>query len=119
MENGPLADFEMCFRNKIKVYNSQSKGTLEIKVPSRTLLGTFETYKFTITANIKPDYPRELLHIIRHMQDCLEQCLDIERNGQKVPSTVYPLILKSRNHVNENSNTASIGWERKARSLPV
>ena len=118
MENGPLADFEMCFHNKIKVYNSQSKGTLEIKVPSRTSLDTFETYKFNITANKEPDYPRNLTHIIRHMHDCLKQCLDVERNSQENPSTGYPLILKSRNHVNQNSNTTNIGWGSKDNVLP-
>jgi hypothetical protein len=121
MENGPIADFEMCFQNQTKVYHSQSKGTLEIKV--RTSLDTFETYKFTITGSKEPDYPRELLHIVKHTQDCLKQCLDIERNGQ---NAVYPLTLKSISHVNENSSISNVEWgikdnipPRKARSLPV
>src|SRR5437588_10086952 len=111
MENGPIADFEMCFQNQTKVYHSQSKGTLEIKV--KISPDIFETHKFIITRSKEPDYPHELLHIVKHMQDCLKQCLDIERNGQKDPNTVYPLILKSRSHVNENGNITSVGWGSK------
>ncbi|CAG8671741.1 10923_t:CDS:2, partial [Ambispora leptoticha] len=95
MENGPMADFEMWFSNRTMVRHSVAKESLEITIPSSTQKDNFVKHKFTINNNLDLKLPLELLSIFKHMQDCLKQCLDIERNGSLNSSTVYPLILRS------------------------
>jgi hypothetical protein len=39
------------------------------------------------------DLPRELIPLFKHSQDCLTQCLEIEKEAKI--GTVYPLVLKN------------------------
>ncbi|KAJ3089464.1 Serine/threonine-protein kinase plk4 [Quaeritorhiza haematococci] len=133
MENGPLADFEMVFYNGVKVHNSVSKQSLEIQLPpsfssdsdvpgapttspppSSLKSGGWIVHQ--IDTSQPPDQlsttlSPQLLPIFQHIQECLRQCLDIERSGRlgdnnaPAGSTAgvhgaqqhYPLILKSSN----------------------
>ncbi|KAJ3022464.1 Serine/threonine-protein kinase plk4 [Thoreauomyces humboldtii] len=101
MENSPLADFEIMFYNNTRAHYSVSKETVEIKVPRGS--GDMEKYQIRLpglaalgSGGGDPiDVPSELAPIVRHIQECLKQCMDVERSGKLNSSTHYPIILKS------------------------
>jgi hypothetical protein len=82
MENSPLNDVEMHFYDGTKVHNSVSKGMMTI-----TLKGEKQHCIDLIKG--ESAVPVNLLPIFRHTQECLKQCVAIERN-----SSSFPVILK-------------------------
>ncbi|KAJ3293304.1 Serine/threonine-protein kinase plk4 [Borealophlyctis nickersoniae] len=97
MENGPLADFEMIFYNGIKVHNSVGRQMLEIKMPHYPASGGTEpqVHRIDMSHPESIQLPPSLTPIFKHVQECLRQCMDIERSGKLDTTTRYPLILKS------------------------
>ena len=108
MENTPVPDFEMTFYTGMKVQISVGRDEIDIKIPA-TLRRDFPC----MTANMKttPDcdvhkinlkqmergvvIPVELQPVIKHAQECLKQCMDVEHSESNNTSAKYPVILKS------------------------
>lgn len=101
MENSPDPDFHLLFYNGIKSLISQN--TVEITVPESITPqycdGNFRQPNFTYrintntanSADIKPVF----LPIFKHAQECLQQCLEVEKSSRFDKCTKYPLILKT------------------------
>ncbi|TPX56203.1 hypothetical protein PhCBS80983_g04689 [Powellomyces hirtus] len=104
MENSPLADFETMFYNSIRAHYSVSSGTIEIKIPRSDdpEKKDFEKHQIPLSsplegnaASDRVDIPMHLAPIVRHVQECLKQCMDVERSGKLDSGSQYPIILKS------------------------
>ncbi|KAJ3052841.1 hypothetical protein HK097_005568 [Rhizophlyctis rosea] len=107
MENGPLADFEMVFYSGIRVHYSVARNALEIKVPKSdsNQPTDFEVHRTNTSQPERIELPPTLTPVFKHVQECLRQCMDIERSGKLDANTRYPLILKSsRTQVISNLN---------------
>ncbi|KAJ3123831.1 hypothetical protein HK098_001622 [Nowakowskiella sp. JEL0407] len=106
MENSPLSDFDMNFYNGIKVHNSTTRSILEFKIPievhksmcdhdsRKTKTEPEVLYSYNISALSSLQLPSHLVPIFKHVQECLRQCTEIERNSEE---GIFPLILKSSN----------------------
>jgi hypothetical protein len=107
MENGPPADFEMYFYNGVRVHNSVVKSQLQIKIPAKSerqespVIHTIDT-----TPGKRLSVPQELTSIFQHVQECLRQCVDIEKSGKLDPNTTYPVILKSSSCTADTKDTS-------------
>lgn len=100
MENGPLPDFEMNFyAGGIKILISLLKKEITIKNYSQTndVLAKEPTdiIKFnTLYPDQEQLAPVHQL-LIKHAQDCLKQCTDIQEAAKADSLAKYPIILKS------------------------
>ncbi|KAJ8324495.1 hypothetical protein QVD99_002515 [Batrachochytrium dendrobatidis] len=118
MENGQIPDFEMIFYSGVRVHTSVSKQTLEIRVPKPpvskpgVLASTSKTPHDYFVQKVdlsRPDdisLPSDLQSIFKHAQECLRQCLDIDRSGKFDKHTRFPIILKS-SHTKHVSSSLS------------
>jgi hypothetical protein len=120
MENGPQPDFEVTFYNGVKCNHSSSKGTLEFKIPRTGVLPTdpvsYETHRFDILKKKDLNIPPFLLSLFQHVQQCIRQCLDIERTSKSDSNVEYPLVLKSSNCQNKTDSNNSTS---KSSTSPV
>ncbi|KAL7749100.1 hypothetical protein RI367_005505 [Sorochytrium milnesiophthora] len=102
MENAPQADFEVQFYSGTRIVYLTAKNTLDIKSEDGHLLQSIDMSALLPsqrsshsgsgqTVTVPPEY-REL---VRHTQDCLRQCLEIERSVKLDPAVRFPLTLKS------------------------
>ncbi|KAI8591672.1 hypothetical protein BDZ88DRAFT_487338 [Geranomyces variabilis] len=138
MENSPQADFEALFYNGTRAHYSASTGIICIKIPRSTTSNggngnttsaatEYEKHEIRLSppANgsttttsgggagaviVSTDIPQRLGPVVRHVQECFKQCVDVERSGklgdEGVDSNVetstatgttgtFPVILKS------------------------
>lgn len=100
MENDPLPDFEMNFyTGGTKIHMSLLKKELTIKNPNPMNDGAKDGQIDTV--RFKTLYPdQEQLTVaqqlwIKHAQDCLKQCKDIQNAAIADSQAKYPIILKS------------------------
>ncbi|KAH6600016.1 hypothetical protein BASA50_002603 [Batrachochytrium salamandrivorans] len=118
LDNGPVSDFEMAFYNGVRVHTSVSKQIVEIRVPfpTQTRSGAptpatkstsnFVVHKLDLSRSDSMAVPSDVLPIFKHAQECLRQCLDIERSSSLDKHTQYPIILKS-SHTKHISSSSS------------
>ena len=105
MENDPDPDFEMKFYSDgTKVNFSLARSELIIKVPLSESSNDCrtDTVKFN---SIYPDQEQlsasqQLL--VKHAQDCLKQCMEVESAAKADRNAKYPIILKSSNCKNDS-----------------
>ncbi|KAJ3008027.1 UNVERIFIED_CONTAM: Serine/threonine-protein kinase plk4, partial [Siphonaria sp. JEL0065] len=102
MENFPDPDFEMAFYNGVKVHHSCKFGRISFRVPVKGSGGgggeeECQVHEFDISGSKNVDIPTELAGVFRHVQECLRQCLDIDKSTEACQGNSYPLILKSSN----------------------
>ncbi|KAJ3179610.1 Serine/threonine-protein kinase plk4 [Geranomyces variabilis] len=142
MENSPQADFEALFYNGTRAHYSASTGIIGIKIPRPTTssggsnntavaaaagaAAEFEKHEIPISppANgsaggnargviVSTDIPQRLGPVVRHVQECFKQCVDVERSVDSgvetaATGTTFPVILKS-SHCRAVATTA--GWD--------
>ncbi|KAJ3188955.1 hypothetical protein HDU85_004672 [Gaertneriomyces sp. JEL0708] len=115
MENGPLADFEMVFYSGTRAHYSGSRGTVELKIPSGESSDAerYETHSISLAPNERADVPAHLASLVKHIQECLKQCTDVELSGKLDSSTKYPVILKS----SQCRAIAAVGTEKERDSF--
>ncbi|KAI9100691.1 hypothetical protein DFS34DRAFT_615441 [Phlyctochytrium arcticum] len=102
MENAPLADFEMVFYSGTRTHYSVPKGEMEIRMPAGHGRNEAETVRIQVPlddgggGNVDVDISPTVAPIVKHVQECLKQCVDVERSGKlEDPGTRFPVILKS------------------------
>ncbi|KAJ3158441.1 Serine/threonine-protein kinase plk4 [Geranomyces michiganensis] len=131
MENSPQADFEALFYSGTRAHYSASTGIISIKIPKASSdnssnltpeAGTssppspeYERHEIRLSApsgggggqnggaTITTDIPTRLGPVVRHVQECFKQCVDVERSGKlsdnnaidDTATTTFPVILKS------------------------
>ncbi|TPX61796.1 hypothetical protein SpCBS45565_g07173 [Spizellomyces sp. 'palustris'] len=104
MENAPLADFEMVFYNGTRAHYSVSRGMMEVRLSRGDSEGreSAEVHQIRLpspsvaTSTCETlDIPSHVAPVVRHVQECLKQCMDVERSGKLDSTTRYPVILKS------------------------
>lgn len=93
MENTPTPDFEMNFYSGTKVQHSVTKKRLKITM-AKSSSKEPETFIIDLT-NTSPQIHPSIQTLFIHVQDCLKQCLEIEKNSGEDSSIAYPLVLKS------------------------
>ena len=93
MENSPHPDFEAVFYNGTKIHTSTTKNTLEIKVPIPN--GEITTHRLELGNFQQLELPSELVGAVKHVQECLKQCLEIERNESGAGNQEWPVVLKT------------------------
>jgi hypothetical protein len=97
MENTPCPDFHLSFQNGIKTI---LKGSIvEIQIPESL---TEQYCKRIIKPNFVYKIDLNIAHLedvylptFKHAQECLRQCLELEKSSRFDTCTKYPLILKS------------------------
>lgn len=100
MENDPSPDFEMNFyTGGTKIHISLLKKEITIKNPHPTseggTAGQIDTVRFK---TLYPDQDQLTVAqqlLIKHAQDCLKQCNDIQNAAKADTQAKYPIILKS------------------------
>ncbi|KAJ3392903.1 hypothetical protein HDU92_008125 [Lobulomyces angularis] len=101
MENSPPS-CQVIFYNGCKVIMCTRNSSIEIS--TAPLDNEKDGAKFTMNLSEKnADIPSFLIPLFKHSQDCLTQCLEIENIASKDPNTLYPLILKSHNTINQSA----------------
>ncbi|KAI8916099.1 hypothetical protein EDD86DRAFT_10619 [Gorgonomyces haynaldii] len=116
MENAPEADFHMSFYNGIKVHSLTGKKCVEIKIPPN--LAEMEVHgDFRIDLTKEAQVEPFLEPILKHCQECLRQCLEIEETAKKDQTTKFPLILKSSQVNQPSSSSFSIQKHSRLSSL--
>ena len=104
MENEPFADFEMTFYTGVKIHNSAARKELTMKIPvgSSSKPDTFETIRIDMTRPDLVGLTSSQAVLFKHVQDCIRQCIDVEKSSRLDPTTKYPIILKSSRCQNES-----------------
>ncbi|KAJ3192514.1 Serine/threonine-protein kinase plk4 [Irineochytrium annulatum] len=126
MENGPNADFEMSYYNGVKVHNSPSKNTLEVKTPTAEVSSgekaTYTTHRFDLSQMEGIKIPSALASVLKHAQECLRQCLSIEKSARRDTQSSYPIIVKSSHakgssFVSNHTSTVSLPMSAATQSV--
>lgn len=94
MENSPHADFEMVFYNGTKVHISSAKHEITIRQPNTASESGTEVIKRSLLNSDSLDIPQNETLILKHAQECLKQCLNVE-NSIALDQPKYPVIIKS------------------------
>lgn len=102
MENCP-PDFLAVFHNDVKIHTSTLKNSIDILIPE-SLYAQFPKSKYVIDLK-RPDDPVECRAIVQHAQECLRQCMELEKSSRFDKCTKYPLILKSCHSVTERGQS--------------
>ena len=94
MENSPHADFEMVFYNGIKVHISSAKHEVTIRQPATESESGCEIIKRSLLNLDNLDIPQNEMLVLKHAQECLKQCLNVEKSVSS-DQPKYPVIIKS------------------------
>ncbi|KAJ3226639.1 Serine/threonine-protein kinase plk4 [Clydaea vesicula] len=107
-ESGNVHEYAGCnilenLRN-VSILFAPSQINSSIEISTAPLDNEKDGAKFTMNLSEKnADIPSFLIPLFKHSQDCLTQCLEIENIASKDPNTLYPLILKSHNTINQSA----------------
>ncbi|KAI9021092.1 hypothetical protein DFJ74DRAFT_112692 [Hyaloraphidium curvatum] len=111
MENDPLPDFEMHFYDGTRVLNSAGRKQLEIRLPDTMHVSAHGSgdasahgsgdapRSFTLNLDQFPvTVPQHLLPTFKHAQECLRQCMEIEKSSRMKDPGSFPIVVRSNRH---------------------
>ncbi len=93
MENSPHPDFEMLFYSGIKVHVSSLNQQISMTLPNASTQSE-TVIRRNLTDLCEANLPQNQCLALKHAQECLKQCLDVEQSITSEQSK-FPVIIKS------------------------